>query len=128
MATPASLPMLMIRPNRRACIPGSTGALRRARGRTRGRAGATVCCGVALALDVSQAFGELAISDPDNVHATHVPVCPVVAPAHDGASKAVRELLLDGKPGLGRRRQHLSPDPAHRVPAFVAGAVRWRRG
>ena len=50
------------------------------------RPGAPVCCGVALALDVSQALGELAISDPDNIHATYVPVRPVVAPAHDGAS------------------------------------------
>lgn len=40
----------------------------------------------ALALDVGQAFGELAVSDPDDIHAAHVPVCPVVAPAHDGAS------------------------------------------
>jgi len=39
-----------------------------------------------LALDVGEAFGELAISDPDNIHATHVPVPPVVAPAHHGAS------------------------------------------
>src|SRR5262249_46140607 len=41
---------------------------------------------------------------------------------------AVRELLLDGKPGLGRRLQYLRPDPAHRVPAFIAGAVGWWRG
>jgi hypothetical protein len=34
MATPASLPMLMIRPNRRACIPGSAAALRQAAART----------------------------------------------------------------------------------------------
>jgi len=40
----------------------------------------------ALALDVGQALGELAISDPDNIHAAHVPVRPVVAPADDGAS------------------------------------------
>jgi SAM-dependent methyltransferase len=39
-----------------------------------------------LALDVGQAFGELAVSDPDNIHTTYVPVRPVVAPAHDGAS------------------------------------------
>ena len=59
---------------------------RRARGMSRGRPGARVCGDVALALDVGQALGELAISDPDNIHATHVPVRPVVAPAHDGAS------------------------------------------
>ncbi len=44
------------------------------------------CASPALALDVGQALGELAISDPDNIHATYVPVPPVVAPAHDGAS------------------------------------------
>ena len=55
-------------------------------GTSRGRLGALVCCGGALALDVGQAFGELAISDPDNINATHVPIRPVVAPAHDGAS------------------------------------------
>jgi hypothetical protein len=49
-------------------------------------AGRSGRCGVALALDVGQALGELAVSDPDNIHATHVPVRPVVAPAHDGAS------------------------------------------
>ena len=58
---------------------------RSARGMSRSRPGAPVCCGGALALDVGQAFGELAISDPDNIHAAHVPVRPVVAPAHDGA-------------------------------------------
>jgi predicted ATPase len=43
------------------------------------------CGGAALALDVGQTFGELAIPDPDDVDAAHVPVRPVVAPAHDGA-------------------------------------------
>jgi hypothetical protein len=61
-------------------------AVGRARGMSRGRPGVPVCCGAALALDAGQAFGELAISDPDDIHATHVPVRPVVAPAHDGAS------------------------------------------
>ena len=42
-------------------------------------------CGVALSLDVGQALGELAIPDPDDIHAAHVAVSPVVAPAHDGA-------------------------------------------
>jgi cytochrome P450 len=51
-----------------------------------GEPGAPVCRGVALALDVGQAFGELAISDPDDIHSAHVPVRPVIAPAHDGAS------------------------------------------
>ena len=56
------------------------------RGTSRSRPGVRVCCGVALALDVGQAFGELAIPDPDDIHATYVPVPPVVAPADDGAS------------------------------------------
>jgi hypothetical protein len=34
MATPASLPMLMIRPKPRACMPGSTAAHSRAAART----------------------------------------------------------------------------------------------
>src|SRR5690349_4835586 len=49
-----------------ACMPGSTPALRQA----------AVCCGAALALDVGQALGELAISDPDNIHPAYVPVGP----------------------------------------------------
>jgi hypothetical protein len=51
-----------------------------------GSAGRWVRCGGALALDVGQALGEPTISDPDDIHAAHMPVCPVVAPAHDGAS------------------------------------------
>jgi RibD C-terminal domain len=68
----------------RSPVPSVRWAGREARAAADGAA--PVCCGVALALDVGQAFGELAISDPDNIHAAHVPVRPVVAPAHDGAS------------------------------------------
>jgi len=67
--------------------------------------------GVVLSLDIGQALGESAISDPDDVHAAEVPVSPVVAPAHDGACRAVGELLLDIESGLRRLREQLPPDP-----------------
>jgi hypothetical protein len=79
------------------CQPGG----RRAWGAGSGRpAGALACSAVVLPLDVGQAFGELAISDPDDVHTAHVPLAPVIAPAHHRTLGAVGELLLDGEPGL----------------------------
>ena len=67
--------------------------------------------GVVLSVDIGQALGESAISDPDDVHAADVPVSPVVAPAHDGACRAVGELLLNIESGLRRLREQLPPDP-----------------
>lgn len=64
-----------------------------------------------VVLDIGQALGESAISDPHDVHAADVPVSPVVAPAHDGACRAVGELLLDIESGLRRLREQLPPDP-----------------
>src|SRR6516164_7950442 len=85
-------------------------------------------CAVALSLDVGQAFGDVAVSDPDDVHAPHVPLAPVVAPAHHGALGAVGELFLDGEPGLRRAGQQVSPDLRYGRAALVAGAIGGRRG
>src|SRR5215467_7801889 len=83
---------------------------------------------LASAFDVGQAFGDPAVADPDEIHTAHVPVAPVVAPAHDGAAGPGGELLLYPEPGPRRPGEHVRPDLAHRVPPLVASAVRWRRG
>jgi hypothetical protein len=58
--------------------------------------GVPVCGGAALALDVSQAFGELAISDPDNIHAHGpAPVLPAADPA--AAAAEARRILRPGQ-------------------------------
>jgi hypothetical protein len=51
--------------------------------------GVPVWCAAALSLDVGQAFGEATVSDPDDVHAAHMSLAPVVASAHHGALGAV---------------------------------------
>jgi hypothetical protein len=81
-----------------------TGSSRRA---SSARPCALALPGVVLSLDIGQALGEPAISDPEDVHAADMPVSPVVAPAHDGARRAAGELLLDGEPGLRRLREQL---------------------
>jgi hypothetical protein len=97
---------------------------------SRGRPGAPVRCGVVLALDVGQALGELAVSDPDNIHAAHVPVRPVVAPAHDGASFGRPRTAPRRKTGPGASPASL-PRPGAPRPGLRSGCrrvvARWPR-
>ena len=82
--------------------------------------------GAALSLDVGQALGDPAISDPDDVHAADMAFSPVVTPAHYRPGRAIGELLLDTEPRLRCLGEHLPPDLAHRVPSLIARAVRRR--
>ena len=76
-----------------------------------------------LALHVGQALCKPAVADADDVYAAHMPLSPVVTPAHDGAVRTIGELLLDGEPRVGRRVEQVCPDAPDRGLALVAGSV-----
>ena len=79
-----------------------------ARAAGRGPAGALDGRAVALSLDVGQAFSEPAISDPDDVHATHVPLTPG-----------------PGRPGSGEDGYGPPARRAGRRPGISCGPWRW---
>src|SRR5438270_8224741 len=82
--------------------------------------------GLTSALDVAQLFGDLAVSDLEQVDTAHVAFAPVESPAHDGAV-AGHDQLLRFESCLRRAGEEGFPESAHvRLPDMPL-PVRWRQ-